>query len=74
MPEIGALALRFALPVALFASLGFMLPVATPPNAIVYGTGAVPARAMLRAGLLLNLLGVAVVTAAVLTLGRGVRL
>lgn len=69
---LGEPPLLLALPVALFASLGFMLPVATPPNAIVYGTGAVSARAMLRAGLLLDLLGVAVVTGVVLTLGRWV--
>lgn len=79
LPVAGATALALgqpplllALPVALFASLGFMLPVATPPNAIVFGTGAVPARAMLRAGLLLNLAGVLVVTGVVLTLGRWV--
>jgi sodium-dependent dicarboxylate transporter 2/3/5 len=69
---LGEPPLLLALPVALFASLGFMLPVATPPNAIVYGAGAVPAQAMLRAGLLLDLLGVAVVTGVVLTLGRWV--
>lgn len=40
------------------ASCGFMLPVATPPNAIAYGTGVVPARLMTRAGILLNLLGI----------------
>jgi sodium-dependent dicarboxylate transporter 2/3/5 len=40
------------------ASCGFMLPVATPPNAIAYGTGAVPARLMTRAGIVLNLLGI----------------
>jgi sodium-dependent dicarboxylate transporter 2/3/5 len=57
------------LPVALFATLGFMLPVATPPNAIVFGSGSVEMRHMLRAGVILDLLGIVVVTAAVLTLG-----
>jgi sodium-dependent dicarboxylate transporter 2/3/5 len=47
-PAIGA---------ALGASLGFMLPVSTPPNAIVYGTGLVPLREMIRAGLWLDLAG-----------------
>lgn len=44
-------------PAALACSLGFMLPVATPPNAIIFATGKVPLRLMLRAGLFLNLAG-----------------
>ncbi len=43
--------------VCLGASLAFMMPVATAPNAIVYGTGFVPLPAMLKAGLVLNVLG-----------------
>jgi solute carrier family 13 (sodium-dependent dicarboxylate transporter), member 2/3/5 len=43
-------------PVALAASCAFMMPVATPPNAIVYGSGQVTIPQMARAGLLLNLL------------------
>jgi len=39
------------------ASYAFMLPVSTPPNAIVYGSGLVPITRMLRAGTLLNLTG-----------------
>ena len=39
------------------ASYAFMLPVSTPPNAIVYGSGLVPITRMLRAGMLLNLTG-----------------
>ncbi|MBX9677818.1 MAG: DASS family sodium-coupled anion symporter [Gemmataceae bacterium] len=39
------------------ASFGFMLPVSTPPNAIVYGTGMVPIWRMLRAGILFDILG-----------------
>jgi sodium-dependent dicarboxylate transporter 2/3/5 len=46
-----------ALGAALGASFGFMLPVSTPPNAIVYGSGLVPLREMIRAGLLLDVLG-----------------
>lgn len=45
------------------ASCGFMLPVATPPNAIIYGTGRVSAAQMVRVGLLLNLCGIACITA-----------
>ncbi|MDX2064154.1 MAG: DASS family sodium-coupled anion symporter [Fimbriimonadaceae bacterium] len=44
-----------ALGVALGASFGFMLPVSTAPNAIVYSSGLVPARQMLRAGILLDI-------------------
>jgi sodium-dependent dicarboxylate transporter 2/3/5 len=39
-----------------------MLPVGTPPNAIVFGTGRIPAREMARRGLLLNLVGVPLLT------------
>jgi sodium-dependent dicarboxylate transporter 2/3/5 len=70
VPVIGALALgigvppmMLAAPVALAASCAFMLPVATPPNAIVFGSGYVSAPRMARAGLLLNLIGIPVVTA-----------
>jgi sodium-dependent dicarboxylate transporter 2/3/5 len=46
-----------ALGACLGASLGFALPVSTPPNAIVYGTGLVPMRSMIRTGLLFDVLG-----------------
>jgi sodium-dependent dicarboxylate transporter 2/3/5 len=39
------------------SSLGFMLPVSTPPNAIVYGSGLVPVRQMMRHGLVLDVIG-----------------
>jgi sodium-dependent dicarboxylate transporter 2/3/5 len=44
-----------ALPAGIAASCAFMLPVATPPNAIVYGTGQVKQREMIKAGFVLNL-------------------
>ena len=69
---LGEPAFVLTLPVALFATLGFMLPVATPPNAIVFGSGAVEMRHMLRAGVILDLVGILVVALAVLTLGRWV--
>ncbi|MFP5413171.1 MAG: SLC13 family permease [Gammaproteobacteria bacterium] len=48
--------------VTLAASCGFMLPMATPPNALVFATPHVTAAAMMRAGLAMNLIGVALVT------------
>jgi sodium-dependent dicarboxylate transporter 2/3/5 len=45
------------------ASWGFMLPVSTPPNAIVYGSGMVPITAMIRAGIFFDILGALVIWA-----------
>jgi len=50
-----------ALGACLGASLGFALPVSTGPNALVYGTGMVPIRRMVRAGLLYDLLGAVII-------------
>ena len=50
------------LPAALAASCGFMLPVATPPNAVVYGTGKIPIRFMVRTGFWLNIAGITTVS------------
>lgn len=51
-PFVPALAATFA------ASFGFMLPVSTPQNAIVYGTGAVPITRMIRTGIVFDVLGI----------------
>jgi sodium-dependent dicarboxylate transporter 2/3/5 len=48
--------------VALAASCAFMLPVATPPNAIVFGSGLIRVPQMARAGFLINVLGIIVVS------------
>jgi len=58
---LGQPPMTLLLPVALAASLGFMLPVATPPNAIVFGSGDVSAAQMLKAGAILNVAGIVVV-------------
>jgi sodium-dependent dicarboxylate transporter 2/3/5 len=50
-----------AMGACLGASMGFMLPVSTPPNAIVYSSGCVPLIKMMKYGLLLDLLGFAVI-------------
>jgi sodium-dependent dicarboxylate transporter 2/3/5 len=53
----------FMFPAVLAASVGFMLPVATAPNAIAYGSGEVDAQRMLREGAVLDLIGVVVLCA-----------
>jgi sodium-dependent dicarboxylate transporter 2/3/5 len=58
-----------ALGATLGASLGFMLPVSTPCNAIVYASGRVPLGRMLRHGVVLDVAGVVVIVAVVWLLG-----
>jgi sodium-dependent dicarboxylate transporter 2/3/5 len=69
-PILGALAVAVGMapesllgPAAVAASCAFMLPVATAPNAIVYSTALVPIQTMMRKGLAINLIGIAVITA-----------
>jgi len=58
--------LLLAVPATIAASCAFMLPVATPPNAIIFGSTLVPMRAMVRAGFLLNLLSMVLIPLIVL--------
>lgn len=69
---IGADPLLLALPTALAASCAFMLPVATPPNAIVYGTGKLSIPQMATAGLWLNLFFAALIPVVVVLLAARV--
>lgn len=66
--ELGLEPVVLAVPAAVAASCAFMLPVATPPNAIVYGSGLVRLPQMARAGFFVNLLMVAVITGLMYTL------
>ncbi len=59
---IGVLPVSLTVPVCLAASCAFMLPVATPPNAIVYGSSKFTIATMMRAGFALNIVGILVVT------------
>ena len=59
---IGILPVSLTIPVCLAASCAFMLPVATPPNAIVYGSNKFTIATMMRAGIALNIIGILVVT------------
>lgn len=52
--EMGFASAQLVLPLAFAASCAFMLPIATPPNAIVYASGKIPQRTMMRVGLILN--------------------
>jgi sodium-dependent dicarboxylate transporter 2/3/5 len=54
--------LIFALPATLAASCAFMLPVATPPNAIVYGSGYIRIAEMVKAGFVLNIIGIVILS------------
>ena len=54
--------LLLTIPVALAATCAFMLPVATPPNAIAYGSGYVKIGEMIKGGLGLNILGIFLIT------------
>lgn len=75
LPVVGAIAIEagvdplvLTVPIALAAGCAFMLPVATPPNAIVFGSGLLRIPRMARAGLLLNISGIVLVTLAALYL------
>lgn len=65
---IGIDPMLLAIPVAIAATCAFMLPVATPPNAIAYGSGYVQIPQMAKAGLWLNLIGIVLITATTMTL------
>jgi sodium-dependent dicarboxylate transporter 2/3/5 len=60
---IGLVPIQLAIPAALAASCAFMLPVATPPNAIVYGSGKLTVPQMARAGVWLNITFVILIVA-----------
>ncbi|MCK5055996.1 MAG: SLC13/DASS family transporter [Candidatus Aminicenantes bacterium] len=79
LPVLAALAvslkvnpLLLMIPGTLSCSFAFMLPVATPPNAIVFGTERIRISDMVRTGVLLNLIGVILITIAVFLIGKGV--
>ena len=78
LPVMGAIALQAGLPpivltvpITIAASCAFMLPVATPPNAIVFSTGMISIPQMIRAGVFLNIIGIIIVTLVSLYLAPG---
>lgn len=60
------------IPATVAASCGFMLPVGTPPNAVVFSSGLVPVGTMARVGFLVDLVGVALITLVFTLWGRHV--
>lgn len=66
----GGNAVLAALAATMAASLGFMMPVSTPCNALVYGSGRIPLRSMMASGALLDVAGTIVIVVAMLALGR----
>ena len=69
---LGENPLLFLIPTALAANCSYMLPVGTPPNAIVYASGMVALPQMVRAGILLNVTLVPILIGLVLLIGRWV--
>jgi solute carrier family 13 (sodium-dependent dicarboxylate transporter), member 2/3/5 len=62
--------LLLMIPATLSASMAFMLPVATPPNAIIFGTGRLSVMQMAKTGLVMNLIGAVVITLMMYFWGR----
>ena len=70
--QIGVHPFLLLIPAAIIASFAFMLPVATPPNAIVFSSGWISIRRMFRAGIALDLIALLVVPILVYLLGSSV--
>lgn len=66
--SLGFSPIPVAIGIALSSSLGFMMPVSTPPNAIVYASGYVPITKMIKSGAIIDLAGILVVTIPVVML------
>lgn len=66
--ELGIDPLVLAVPVTIAASCAFMLPVATPPNAIVFSSGEIQIKEMMRAGFWLNIISIVLVSSAAIWL------
>jgi sodium-dependent dicarboxylate transporter 2/3/5 len=60
--------LLFAIPATISASMAFMMPIATPPNAVVFGSGRIRMAEMARIGLIINLIAVVLTLLATTTL------
>ena len=57
-----------AVGIALASSLGFMMPVSTPPNAIIYASGYVPITKMIKSGFVIDVIGILAITVPIVML------
>ena len=77
LPILAAIAVQlkinplfFMVPATIACSFAFMFPVATPPNAIIFGTNRIEIREMARTGIWLNIAGIIVITLAIIFIGQ----
>ncbi len=66
--SLGFSPIPVAVGIALSSSLGFMMPVSTPPNAIVYASGYIPLTKMIKSGVIIDLIGILLITIPVVML------
>ncbi|MBT8130014.1 MAG: anion permease, partial [Gammaproteobacteria bacterium] len=64
--------LLLMLPVTLSASMAFMMPVATPPNAIVFASGRLLIRDMIKTGFIINIIAIILITVQTWFVGRAI--
>ncbi|CAM4215075.1 SLC13 family permease [Pseudoalteromonas byunsanensis] len=67
--QVSGTPLIWVIPAAIAASCAFMMPVATPPNAIIFGSGEIKIREMIKAGFAMNILAIVLITILTMTLG-----
>jgi sodium-dependent dicarboxylate transporter 2/3/5 len=66
---IGRNPLLLMVPAAMASSFAFMMPIATPPNAIIFGTNRIRIPDMVKVGFIINILGIIVLTVGIMLLG-----
>ena len=66
--SLGFSPIPVAVGIALASSLGFMMPVSTPPNAIVYASGYIPITKMIKSGAIIDVIGVLAITVPIVLL------
>jgi sodium-dependent dicarboxylate transporter 2/3/5 len=69
---VGESVLMFVIPVTMASSFAFMLPISTPPNAILFSSGFIPIKQMMKVGVWLNIISIFVLWLAAFTLIRWV--